>query len=303
MIARLITALALCAAALAQAAGPVQKTFSSPEEGASALIDALKANDDAALHAILGPRGVDLLQLRPQAEEKDRRERFVAAYATSHRLVPQGDLRRVLQVGEDSWPFPIPLVDTGSGWRFDPQAGEREVLARRIGRNELAAIQVCLTIGDAEHEYASTEWDNDQVLKYTSRFVSTPGRHDGLYWQSAESEPLSPLGPFVAGAGIDPGTGQSSLSRGPYYGYHYRILTRQGKNAKGGAYSYVAHGKMIGGFAVLAYPARYGYSGIKTFLVSQDGEVFEKDLGANTRSIAQKIQSFDPDASWTKPAR
>ena len=303
MIARLLCALALCATALAEAAAPAQKTFASPEDGVSALIDALKANDDAALHAILGPRGVDLLQLRPQAEEKDRRAHLLAKYAASHKLVAQGDLSRVLQVGEDSWPFPIPLVDTGSGWRFDPQAGEREVLARRIGRSELAAIQVCFAVGDAQREYASSEWDNDKVLKYTQRFVSTPGRHDGLYWESAQGEPLSPLGPFVASAGIDPGAAKTSLSRGPYYGYFYRILNRQGKNARGGAYSYVAHGRMIGGFEVLAYPARYGYSGVKTFMVSQDGEVFEKDLGPNTRAAAQKIQSFDPDAGWTKPAR
>jgi hypothetical protein len=303
MIARLVCALVLCAAALAQAATPAQKSFATPEAGVSALVEALKANDDAALHAILGPRGVDLMELRPKAEEKARRERFLAKYSASSKLVPQGDSGIVLQVGEDSWPFPIPLVKTPAGWRFDPQAGEREVLARRIGRNELAAIQVCLAIGDAQHEYASSEWDNDKLLKYTPRFVSTPGRRDGLYWESAQGEPLSPLGPFVAAAGIDPATAKTSLSRGPYYGYYYRILTRQGKNAKGGAYSYLAHGKMIGGFAVLAYPARYGYSGVKTFMVSQDGEVFEKDLGANTRSAAQKIQSFDPDASWTKPAR
>ena len=303
MIPRLVRALVLCAAGLAHAAAGELKTFASPEDGASALVEALKANDDAALHAILGARGVDLLQLRPQPEESARRERFLAQYAASHRLVPQGDLRRVLQVGEDSWPFPIPLVDTGSGWRFDPQAGEREVLARRIGHNELSAIQVCLTVGDAEREYASAERDNDPVLKYTARFVSTPGRRDGLYWESANDQPLSPLGPFVAAAGIDAGNAGTSLSRGPYYGYYYRILSRQGRHAKGGAYSYVAHGKMIGGFAVLAYPARYGYSGVKTFLVSQDGEVFEKDLGPNTRAAAQRITTFDPDPSWTRPAR
>ena len=290
--------LALCAAALAQAAPPAQKTFGSPEGAAAALVEALQANDEKALNAILGPRGADLLTLRPQAEEQQRRSRFLADYAASHKLVAHGESQAVLEVGEDSWPFPIPLVKSAAGWRFDPQLGEREVLARRIGRNELSAIEVCLAIGDAEREYASSEWDGDKVLKYTARFVSTPGRHDGLYWESAPGEALSPLGPFVAAAGIDAGAKQPPLERGPYYGYFYRILTRQGKNAKGGAYSYLAHGKLIGGFAVLAYPARYGYTGVKSFMVSQDGEVFEKDLGPTSRAAAQKIQSFDPDSSW-----
>jgi len=300
MIAKLLAMLALCAAALVQAATPAQKLFPSPEAGANALVEALAANDDAALHAVLGARGVDLLQLRPQAEEERQRERFLAAYAASSKLVPRGDSQVVLEVGEDSWPFPIPLVKSATGWRFDPQLGEREVLARRIGRNELAAIEVCLAIGDAQREYASSEWDGDKVLKYAPRFMSTPGRHDGLYWESAQGEPLSPLGPFVAAAGLDQRAAKTALSRGPYHGYYYRILTRQGRNAKGGAYSYVAHGRLIGGFAVLAYPARYGYSGVKTFMVSQDGEVFEKDLGPDTRASAQKIQSFDPDPTWKR---
>jgi hypothetical protein len=297
---RLLCALVLCLATLAYAAAPAQRTFSSPEDGASALVAALQANDLPALRAILGRRGLDLMALRPQAAQ-ERRERFLAAYAASHKFVPQGESKSVLEVGEDSWPFPIPLVKGASGWRFDPQLGEREVLARHVGRNELAAIQVCLAIGDAEREYASSEWDGDKVLKYTSAFASTPGRHDGLYWESGQGEPLSPLGPFVAAAGIDPAMAKKAgLARGPYYGYFYRILIRQGKNAKGGAYSYVAHGKMIGGFAVLAYPARYGYTGVKTFMVSQDGEVFEKDLGPNTAGAARKIQSFDPDPSWKR---
>jgi len=275
-----------------------QRLFSSPEAGAAALVEALKANDTASLRDIVGRRGVDLIGRRERGAGLDPYKRFLTAYAESNKLALEGDHKAVLEVGKDEWPFPIPLVKVADGWRFDTQAGEQEVLARRIGRNELAAIQVCLAIADAEREYASSAHDKDGALKYTPRFVSTPGRHDGLYWESVGSEPLSPLGPFVAAAGVDPAAGAAEVQRGPYRGYFYRILTWQGKNAKGGAYSYIAHGMMIGGFAVLAYPARYGYTGVKTFLVSRDGEVFEKDLGKNTRGIAEKIQAFDPDASW-----
>lgn len=300
-ITRILAGLFLLAAMLAQAATPSSpQSFPSPEAGASALFEALRTSDDDALRAILGRRGVDLVGLWRPADEQPH-ERFLAAYAAAHRIEMQGASKAVLEVGKDRWPFPIPLVKSESGWRFDVQLGEKEVLARRIGRNELSAIQVCLAIADAQREYASVEHDNDDVLKYAARFVSTPGKHDGLYWESEPGEPLSPLGPFVAAAGIERGSAQTALTRAPYHGYYYRILAQQGKHAKGGAYSYVAHGKMIGGFAVLAYPARYGHSGVKTFLVSREGEVFEKDLGANTRAAVQKINSFDPDASW-KPA-
>jgi hypothetical protein len=300
MSSRLLWALILCAAAVVPLVARAQKPFPSPDAAASALVSALKADEEPALRAILGRRGFDLIDLRPQPQEERRHERFLSAYAVSNRLVPLGNAKVVLEVGEDGWPFPIPLVKSDAGWRFDPQLGEREVLARRIGRNELTAIEVCLAIGDAQREYASSQHDNDNVLKYSPRFASTPQKHDGLYWESAPDEPLSPLGPFVAAAGVDRGSAKVSLEREPYYGYFYRILVGQGKHAKGGTYSYVAHGRMIGGFAVLAFPAHYGSSGVKTFMVSQDGEVFEKDLGPNTASLAQKIQSFDPDPSWTR---
>jgi Protein of unknown function (DUF2950) len=297
----LFASMLFAALASAQTGVPSQRLFPSAEAGTAALAEAMKANDEAALRGILGRRGVDLIGLRePVAGEKPH-ERFLAAYAQSNKLALEGDRKAVLEVGQDAWPFPIPLVKAADGWRFDTRLGEQEVLARRIGRNELAAIQVCLAIADAEHEYASSARDKDSVLKYTPRFVSTPGKHDGLYWESVGSEPLSPLGPFVAAAGAGPESGRAALQRGPYHGYFYRILTRQGKNAKGDAYSYVVHGMMIGGFAVLAYPARYGSTGVKAFVVSHEGEVFEKDLGRNTRAIAQKIDAFDPDSSWKKP--
>jgi Protein of unknown function (DUF2950) len=289
------------AVAFAQTEVPAQRLFPSPEAGAAALVEALKADDESALRGIIGRRGVDLIGLREPATGEKPHERFLAAYAESNKVALQSDSKAVLEVGKDAWPFPIPLVKVADVWRFDTNLGEQEVLARRIGRNELAAIQVCLAIADAEQEYAASVRDKDSILKYTPRFVSTPGKHDGLYWVSTASEPLSPLGPFVAAAGVGPATGRTALEHGPYHGYFYRILTRQGKNAKGGAYSYVVRDKMIGGFAILAYPARYGSTGVKAFMVSHDGEVFEKDLGENTRAIAEKIGAFDPDSSWKRP--
>jgi hypothetical protein len=285
----------------AQTEVPAQRLFPSPEAGAAALVEALKADDESALSGIIGRRGVDLIGLREMAAGEKPHERFLAAYADSNKIALQSDSKAVLEVGKDAWPFPIPLVKVADGWRFDTSLGEREVLARRIGRNELAAIQVCLAIVDAEREYAASVRDKDSVLKYTPRFASTPGKHDGLYWESTGSEPLSPLGPFVAAAGVGPATDRTALQHGPYHGYFYRILTRQGKNAKGGAHAYVVRGKMIGGFAVLAYPAHYGSTGVKAFMVSQDGGVFEKDLGQNTQTIAERTQAFDPDSSWERP--
>ncbi|MGC2517870.1 MAG: DUF2950 domain-containing protein [Burkholderiales bacterium] len=286
---------------VAQTGASPQKVFSSPEAGASALVEAVKANDESALREILGRRGVDLIGLRKPSSDRQQHERFLAAYQESNKLVPHGDARMVLEVGKDAWPFPIPLVKEAEGWRFDARLGEQEALARRIGRNELAAIQVCLAIADSQREYASVDRNGNGVLEYAPKFVSTAGKHDGLYWESASGESLSPLGPFVAAAGIDSGAPRIALERASYQGYFYRILAQQGKNAKGGAYSYIVRGRMIGGFAVVAYPARYGYTGVKSFMINHDGEVYEKDLGKNTEAIAKKIRAFDPDPSWKRP--
>ncbi len=288
-------------ASVAQTGASPQKIFPSPEAGASALVEAMKANDESALRGILGRRGIDLIEMRTPSSDRQQHERFLAAYQEASKLAPQGDASMVLEVGKDAWPFPIPLVKEAGGWRFDARLGEQEVLARRIGRNELAAIQVCLAIADAQHEYASADRNGNGVLDYAPRFVSAPGNHDGLYWESASGEPLSPLGPFVAAAGIDFGAHGVALERAPYHGYFYRILAQQGKNAKGGAYQYVVRGRMIGGFALIAYPARYGFTGVKTLMINHDGEVYEKDLGKNTEVVAKKIRAFDPDPSWKRP--
>jgi hypothetical protein len=307
LLGRTLWPAALCALMLfaggsaAQTGTSPQKLFPSPEAAVEALVEAMKEQDQPALREMLGRRGVDLVRLRDPSADARRFERFLAAYQESNKLVPQGDARTMLEVGKDAWPFPIPLVEVAGGWRFDTPLGEQEVLARRIGRNELAAIQVCLAIADAEHEYASVDWNQNGEAEYALRLTSRPGKRDGLYWESSGGEPLSPLGPLVAAAGVDSSAQRVAEQRTPYHGYYYRILTQQGKNAKGGARSYIVHGRMIGGFAVLAYPARYGYTGVKSFILSHDGEVYERDLGKDTASIASRMRAFDPDPSWTRP--
>jgi hypothetical protein len=194
--------------------------------------------------------------------------------------------------------MPIPLVKSPAGWRFDTTQGEQEILNRRIGRNELAAIQVCLGIVDAAHEYAALDLDGDGIPEYASKFVSTQGKHDGLYWPTKADEPPSPLGPLLAAATSEGYTDSVSKPLAPYHGYFYKILTKQGKDAPGGAYDYRVKGHMIGGFAVIAYPARHGVSGVMSFQVNQDGMVYEHNLGESTTAIASKMTAFNPDASW-----
>ena len=204
----------------------------------------------------------------------------------------------VLQTGKDEWPFPIPLVKENDRWRFDTSAGKEEIINRRIGRNELDVIQVCLAIVDAEREYYQRDPDGDKLLQYAQKFISTKGKRDGLYWETKPDEQPSPLGPLVAqarGEGYKGAAGKPI----PYHGYYYKILTGQGKDAPGGAYDYLVKGKMMGGFGMVAYPAQYGSSGIMTFIVNHDGVVYQKDLGANTASVAQSMTKFNPDKTWT----
>jgi hypothetical protein len=203
-----------------------------------------------------------------------------------------------LLIGDDEWPLPIPLVKSGSRWRFDARQGEKEILARRIGANELAAIQVCLAIVDAENEYAAQVRASDGVPRYAQRFVSSPGKQDGLYWEAPAGAPPSPLGPLLAAAANEGYAESGHRTLAPYHGYYYRILTSQGAEAPGGAYDYVVNGRMIGGFAVIAYPARYGASGIMSFIVNHEGVVFEKNLGRNSAVTAAGLTSFNPDATW-----
>jgi hypothetical protein len=296
-----IGAAALCVIApLAMAAAPVQKSFESPEAGVSALVEAVKANDQKALHAILGPRSRRLISSGDEVADAHNREAFIKAYNDANKVVIEDDTRAILLIGEDEWPLPIPLVKSGERWRFDARQGEKEILARRIGANELAAIQVCLAIVDAENEYAAQVGAGDKVLHYASRFVSTPGKHDGLYWETSADETPSPLGPLLAAAATEGYANSDTRLLAPYHGYYYKLLTSQGPNAPGGAYDYLVQDRMIGGFAVLAYPARYGASGVMSFMVNHEGVVYEKNLGRSTKELAAKITSFDPDESWKK---
>jgi len=225
---------------------------------------------------------------------------FLAAYDAHWDITHKGASVAVLDVGKDDWPLPIPLVKNAAGWHFDTAAGKREILARRIGRNEMAAIQAALAYVDAQRDYASKD-RGDGVLDYAQRFISTPGKHDGLYWETAQNEPASPLGPTFAAARAEGyGFGGQQQSPRPYHGYYYRILTAQGPAAKGGAYSYLAGNHMIGGFALVAYPASYRVSGVTSFIVNQDGVIFQKDLGPNTADIASKMNEFNPGPGWTK---
>jgi hypothetical protein len=280
------------------AAHVAQQSFASPEQGIAALVEAAKSNDREAWHAILGVHSGKLVDSGDAVADERRRAAFVKAYGEANRVVLEGDNKATLMIGKDEWPMPIPLVKAANGWRFDTVQGEQEILKRRIGKNELAAIQVCLAVVDAEREYVTQDRDSNSVLEYAPKFVSSPGKRDGLYWETKADEPPSPLGALIAGAARDGYAGAASTPLAPYYGYYYRILTRQGKDAKGGEYDYVVRGKMIGGFAVIAYPARYRASGVMSFMVNQDGVVYEKDLGRDSAAIASKMITFNPGAGW-----
>jgi len=281
--------------------GPLPvRSFATPEAAAQALAQAAKTNDLLALQAIFGADAGQLLHSGDDVADARNRQRFSAAYDERHKLVPSGTDAETLIVGKDDWPMPIPLVKHGDSWTFDTQAGEQEILRRRIGRNELSAMRVCSAIVAAEHQYATEHLDSDGMPVYTALLASSPGHHNGLYWLAAGTAPASPLGRLVADAAAEGYNHAKSGPLAPYHGYYYRILTRQGKAAAGGERDYIVHGKLMAGFAVLAYPAQYGASGIMTFIVDRDGTVYAKDLGENTSKTAVAMMAFDPDASWKK---
>jgi len=285
------------AAAMASAA---QREFATPEQAVEGLVRAARAGEDRSLEGILGPHGAKLVHSGDPVADREGRERFVAAYDQAHHFEYEGAKRAVLLVGAEDWPLPIPLVQESGGWRFDTQAGEQQIIDRRVGRNELNVIEVCRAYVEAQREYADAQASSGGERQYAQHFLSHPGQRDGLYWPVTGEEPQSPLGPLVAQAraeGYD--SDPAASKRQPYYGYYYRILTRQGAHASGGARNYVAaDGRMSGGFALLAYPAVYGDSGVMTFIVSQNGIVRQKNLGPRTGIIASAIHEYDPDPSW-----
>jgi len=272
-----------------------QKTFSSAEAASTALLTATKANDEKALLEILGPAGKVIISSGDEAEDSDGRANFVKRYEEMHRLVKEPDGTTVLYIGAHNWPTPIPLVNKGSSWYFDTEAGKREILYRRIGRNEMSTIRVCQEFAAAEKDYRAMQHD-----EYAAKIFSAQGQHDGLYWKAADGEPQSPIGPLVAAAVVDGNANNRDAAPMPYRGYYFHILTAQGKGAPGGAKGYITDGKMTQGFAFVAFPAEYRSSGVMTFIVGADGVVYEKDLGKTTEAAAKAMKKYDPGPGWQK---
>lgn len=292
----LLLMVVLLMARAAPAAEPAaQKSFARARDAVAALVAANRTNDTAALEQILGPEGSSLVSSGDQAQDKRDRAQFVALYEKHHRLTRTAPDTLTLLIGSNEWALPIPLVKQEGQWRFDTAAGTKELLYRRIGANELAAIQVARALYRAQLEYAASAHDGNEKGLYAQRFRSTPDKHDGLYWPVTGDEAASPAGPLVAEAEA---SGRERGKHQPFHGYYFRILKSQGPHARSGARDYVIDGKMSGGFAILAYPAEYGVSGVMSFLVSRRGTVFESDLGAATSETAQALTAFDPDDSW-----
>jgi len=281
------------ARSLAQQNG--QKTFSSAEDASAALLAATQSNDEKVLLEILGPDGKQIVSSGDDAEDALNRANFVEKFQEMHRLVKEPDGTVTLYIGAHNWPTPIPIVSNGNSWYFNTDAAKSEILARRIGRNEMSAIRVCQELVAAQKEYRSA-----QKSEYAAKIFSDKGQNNGLYWEVPEGGPQSPIGPLVAWAVAE----ENAKSRGeapvPFRGYYFEILTRQGKNAPGGAKSYITSGKMSGGFAFVAYPAEYRSSGVMTFIVGEDGVVFENDLGRKTESLAKSMKEFNPTPTWQK---
>jgi len=274
-----------------------QKTFASPEDAAKSLAEAAKAGNHDALIAIFGPGSQDVIFSGDTAQDKANFDSFTAAYATMNRWRKQTDGSEVLYLGADNNPFPIPLKKNGAGqWYFDTAAGKDEILSRRIGDNELAAMDVVAAMSAAQAEYFSQ--DHDGVKQYAQRFISDEGKQNGLYWKSPEGQPKSPIGPLAAYATATEGFNPEAGKQQPFHGYFYRILTKQGADAKGGAKDYIVNGKMTGGFAFVAYPQKYGDTGVTTFIINQNGIVYEKNLGKDTAELAKEMTEFNPDKTW-----
>jgi len=300
LFATLLSNAAPAAPPQAPAVATTGQSYGSAEEAVAALVDALRAGDQKALQAVLGPASAGLISSGDKYSDAAEQQKFLAAYDERHELVSAAPDRKILQVGKDNWPLPIPLAQANGRWQFDSRTGAQELIDRRIGRNEIAAIRTALAYVDAQKAFFSFTGQNGQA-EYAQRLFSSPGKYDGLYWIPREGEPDSPLEPLVAQA-RDEGypVDRSAAAPRPYHGYSFRILTAQGPDTPDGARNYIKNGRMTDGFALIAWPVSYGASGIMSFFVNQDGIVFQSDLGAQTAAIASRVNAFDPDISWAK---
>ena len=280
------------------AAGP--RTFATPDEAVHALVDAAKASNLDALLGLFGPEGQELISSSDSTTAKQNRDVFVVAMAEGWKLVDQDATHKELVLGHEEWPFPVPLAKSAKGWMFDTAAGKQEVLNRRIGKNELAAIRISQAYVAAQQQYAGKGHDGKPAGIYARRIASQPGKQDGLFWVTKQGEPLSPLGPLVAAAAAaGRPLGPDAKGPVPFYGYYFRVLEQQGASAPGGSKNYLVNGEMSGGFSLLAWPSQYGATGIMTFIVGPDGSIREKNLGPQTATAVAKITSFDPDKTWS----
>jgi hypothetical protein len=279
------------------ASGITQRTFSSAEKAVKSLVAAVRADDEKEMIAILGPGSLELISSGDEAADRTGREKFARAYDQMNKIEQISEDIAIVHIGTDDWTLPIPLAKMADLWFFDTDKGKNEMLNRRIGRNELHVIDVLDAYVDAQHEYATRDCRGEGKVEFAQRLISSEGKRDGLYWEAGQGEEESPLGPLVAKAARE---GYANPYLQPFHGYFFRILKSQGKHANGGAYSYIVNDKMILGFAIIAYPAEYGNSGVMTFIVNQDGIVYQKNLGKKTKRIAETMKTFDPDGTWKK---
>jgi hypothetical protein len=279
---------------------PGQKTYSSPQEASAALHEAVRSGNQQSLRQVLGPTANEMISSGDEDEDRRSQQQFVEKYQQMHRLGKDRNGRITLYVGAENWPMPVPLVSKRNRWYFDCDNGKREILLRRVGRNEMQAMEVCRALVEAQKDYSAEPREGNSVKQYAARFVSDEGKQNGLYWKAGVGKPESPIGPLVTYASPEDYSKAGIPQPKAFHGYYFRLLNRQGKNAHGGARSYFVNGKMTRGFAFVAYPAEYGSSGVMTFIINQDGIMYQKDLASNSTNQARTLSSYNPDATWKR---
>jgi hypothetical protein len=301
-VALLVTVAVVFAWCIPGAEASSQRLFSSPEDAVQALTEAVKAKNETAIDQIFGPSGKDL-RSGDRVQDDAEYDELAGHLTEKTNLVKESDAKVLLQIGNENWPFPIPIVKKDGQWFFDTEVGKEEILNRRIGENELTSILVCRTYVRAQREYTLKDWDSDGIFAYAQKLRSDRGKRNGLFWRAEPGKEVSPLGELVARAWHEGYKKEKAAfkeeSPTPFHGYYFKILTRQGKNAPGGKYNYIINGNMVGGFALVAFPSNWGKSGVMTFIVNQQGKVYQKNLGPNTAKVAQEMKSYNPDKSWT----